>query len=83
MVLPGGATSFWSETSEYGRAGSILYQLVKEAKEKNNTEVPILAICQGFELVLFLDANKNNPLIRCNAFNVTNPLSLKPGESNV
>lgn len=83
MVFPGGAANFKSEDSGYGRAGSLLYDLVREAKEKNNTEVPILAICLGFEMLLYLDANNTNPLTRCNASSVADPLYLKPGKSNI
>ncbi|KAK4290202.1 hypothetical protein Pmani_036883 [Petrolisthes manimaculis] len=79
VVFPGGAAPFRSESSGYGRAGSLLYDLVREAKDRDNTEVPILAICLGFEMLLYLDADKTNPLIRCNASSVADPLYLQAG----
>lgn len=78
LVFPGGSSSFRSLSSGYGRAGSLLYNLVREAKEMNDTEIPLFATCLGFEMLLYLDANKINPLSRCNASNLADPLNLSP-----
>ncbi|KAL1132225.1 hypothetical protein AAG570_010182 [Ranatra chinensis] len=72
VLLPGGNTWF-SNKDGYADAGDIIYKLIKEENENGNT-YPILGICLGFELLIYLDASKTD--IRTNCSSVDKALNL-------
>lgn len=63
LLLPGGNTWFYKDDDktpkDYGylRAAELLYKEVKKVNNCNNN-FPVLGICLGFEVLLFLDAEK-------------------------
>ncbi|XP_014287782.1 gamma-glutamyl hydrolase isoform X2 [Halyomorpha halys] len=82
LLLPGGNTWFY-RSHGYADAGSILYD---EAKKINDEGVhfPILGICLGFELLLFLDNGKKEYRTNCELNNVPLPLEFVAGyESSI
>ncbi|XP_073984569.1 gamma-glutamyl hydrolase-like isoform X2 [Rhodnius prolixus] len=76
LVLPGGNTWFDSANG-YADAGDVLFEA---AKELNNAGVhfPILGICLGVELLLYLDNNKREYRTNCYSKNVALPLEFLP-----
>uniref|UniRef100_A0A2P2I7W6 folate gamma-glutamyl hydrolase n=1 Tax=Hirondellea gigas TaxID=1518452 RepID=A0A2P2I7W6_9CRUS len=77
IVFPGGSASI-TNTSGYGRAGDLLYQLIMEANE-NGTVTPLWATCLGFEMLVYLAADRVRPLTLCKAQNKADPLYFSPG----
>lgn len=73
MVFPGGSVSI-TNTSGYGRAGELMYRLLQE----QDPPVPLLTVCLGFEMMMYLAANLTYPLDRCHASSRADPLDLTP-----
>ncbi|XP_045135265.1 gamma-glutamyl hydrolase-like isoform X1 [Portunus trituberculatus] len=73
VVFPGGSASI-TNSSGYGRAGDLLYQLL----QKRDPPVPLLTTCLGFEMMMYLGANNTYPLTRCKASSRADPLYLLP-----
>uniref|UniRef100_A0A224XK60 folate gamma-glutamyl hydrolase n=1 Tax=Panstrongylus lignarius TaxID=156445 RepID=A0A224XK60_9HEMI len=76
LLLPGGNTWFYSSNG-YADAGDILFET---AKEMNNGGIhfPILGICLGVELLLYLDNNKKEYRTNCHSKNIALPLEFLP-----
>ena len=77
IVFPGGHNSI-TNTSGYGAAGQILYDLVL----KSDHHLPLWGTCLGFEMLMYLAANQTWPMDLCAAKNRADPLILKPGKKN-
>ena len=75
LIIPGGGASL--ESSDYARIGSLLYELA--IKSNNNGDFfPVLGICLGFELMLYLSAG-TNLLTNCDSYNQALKLDFLPG----
>ncbi|XP_064097321.1 gamma-glutamyl hydrolase-like [Macrobrachium nipponense] len=77
LVFPGGSASI-TNSSGYGRAGRVLYDLVLEAAERG-TQIPLMTICLGFEMLMLLEADNTRPLVPCKAQDRSDPLYMRPG----
>lgn len=73
MVFPGGSASI-TNSSGYGRAGDLMYELLQE----RDPPVPLMATCLGFEMQMYLAGNRSYPLTSCAASNRADPLYLTP-----
>ncbi|XP_014291223.1 gamma-glutamyl hydrolase [Halyomorpha halys] len=64
LVLPGGNVWFYKfddktpKDNGYLRAAEILYEEVKKINREGQENFPILGICLGLEVMLFIEANK-------------------------
>ena len=74
IVFPGGAASI-TNTSGYGMAGQILYDLVMES----DPPLPLWGTCLGFEMLMYLGAKQTRPLSACKASNKADQLVFQPG----
>ncbi|XP_068234751.1 gamma-glutamyl hydrolase-like isoform X2 [Palaemon carinicauda] len=77
LVFPGGSASI-TNSSGYGRAGRILYDLVLQEAEAG-VEIPLMTICLGFEMLMYLEANNTRPLVSCKAQSRADPLYMRLG----
>lgn len=73
LVFPGGA-AYFNATDGYKDAGNILLQIAKKMNLRGDY-FPILGVCLGFELLLFLDNEQKELRTKCNYIN--EDLSLK------
>ncbi|CAH1402207.1 unnamed protein product [Nezara viridula] len=64
LVLPGGNVWFYEfddktpKENGYLRASEILYEEIKKRNKENKENFPILGICLGLEVMLFIEADK-------------------------
>lgn len=63
VLLPGGATWF-NQSHGYADAGEIIYQHAKDLYDAGDY-FPIWGTCLGFELLTYLDANRNEHRDNC------------------
>jgi gamma-glutamyl hydrolase len=76
LLIPGGANFY--NTSGYGLAGEILYDLAIDLNKRGDF-FPIWGTCLGFELLIYLMAGKDDPRIVCDAWDKADPLDFEPG----
>ncbi|XP_054262844.1 gamma-glutamyl hydrolase A-like isoform X1 [Macrosteles quadrilineatus] len=75
VVLPGGAVSF-NSSGGYADVGRIIMEYTKEVNS-NGDIFPVLGVCLGFELLLYLEVESYSILVNCNSSNVALPLVFK------
>ncbi|XP_065342387.1 gamma-glutamyl hydrolase-like [Cloeon dipterum] len=76
LLIPGGANFY--NTSGYGQAGEIMYNLAVELNRQGDY-FPVWGTCLGFELLVYLMAGKDDPRIVCDAWDKADPLDFEPG----
>lgn len=81
LLLPGGSTWFYDHPGGYADAGQILFEEA-QAANKNGTHFPVLGICLGFELLLFLDLGRKEYRAACRMKNIAIPLDLRDVRSS-
>lgn len=74
VLFPGGAVAI-DETSAFGRAGKIIFEIAKGMNDVGDT-FPLWGTCLGFELMLGLAANGQEIRVKCDAQNTANHLEL-------
>lgn len=78
ILFPGGATWFHEEKG-YGEAGGFIYEMAVE-ENKAGKHFPLLGICLGMELMLYLEAKRDQQLQSdCDSFRVSLPLHFVEG----
>uniref|UniRef100_A0A1B6GN14 folate gamma-glutamyl hydrolase n=1 Tax=Cuerna arida TaxID=1464854 RepID=A0A1B6GN14_9HEMI len=80
VVFPGGSVRF-EDPSGYAAAGRIILNIVEQLQD-SGVNFPILGVCQGYELLMYLTSNskaEEDILVRCNCSNEALPLMFKIG----
>ncbi|KAG8269323.1 hypothetical protein J6590_004616 [Homalodisca vitripennis] len=80
VVFPGGGTDFTAPHG-YAAAGRIIMDIAQQLQD-SGVSIPILGVCQGFQLLMYLSANSTSEgyiLVGCNATDVALPLDFRPG----
>ncbi|XP_077291262.1 gamma-glutamyl hydrolase A-like [Arctopsyche grandis] len=76
VLFPGGSSSF-KTSSGYADAGDIIYKIAKSLNDKGQY-FPLWGTCLGFELLVYLAANRKDFRASCNSINQPLPLNFKP-----
>lgn len=76
LLFPGGSTWFYNSWG-YADAGQYLLEEAK-AVNRNGSHFPVLGICLGMELLLFLENGRQEYRADCSVKNVSLPLHLTP-----
>ncbi|XP_046678474.1 gamma-glutamyl hydrolase-like isoform X2 [Homalodisca vitripennis] len=80
MVFPGGAVKF-EDPNGYAAAGRMILNIVQQLQD-SGVNFPILGVCQGYELLMYLTSNstaEEDILVKCNSSNEALPLMFKVG----
>ncbi|XP_064094173.1 gamma-glutamyl hydrolase-like [Macrobrachium nipponense] len=74
LLFPGGAVAI-DETSAFGRAGKIIYEIAKDMNDRGDV-FPLWGTCLGFELMMGLAAGGQEVRAVCDAQNIANRIKL-------
>ncbi|XP_068236494.1 gamma-glutamyl hydrolase-like [Palaemon carinicauda] len=74
LLFPGGAVAI-DETSAFGRAGKIIYEIAKDMNDRGDV-FPLWGTCLGFELLMSLAAGGQEVRSVCDAQNIASRIKL-------
>ncbi|XP_036337807.1 gamma-glutamyl hydrolase-like isoform X2 [Rhagoletis pomonella] len=80
VLLPGGATYF-NQSRGYADAGQHIYNIAIEMNEAG-TYMPIWGTCLGYELMIYLTANRTDLRTECSSSAQALPLEFEKGYNN-
>ncbi|XP_055606187.1 gamma-glutamyl hydrolase-like [Uranotaenia lowii] len=80
VLFPGGATWF-NQSDGYADAGYHIYKLAKKINA-DGSYFPIWGTCLGFELLTYVDAERDEHRAHCSSHNQGLPLDFKPNFRN-
>lgn len=75
--MPGGATYF-NQSNGYHDAGRYIYEIAIEMND-NGIHFPLWGTCLGFELLVYLSAQPNEPRTHCSSRAQALPLEFEKG----
>uniref|UniRef100_A0A1B6KSW3 folate gamma-glutamyl hydrolase n=1 Tax=Graphocephala atropunctata TaxID=36148 RepID=A0A1B6KSW3_9HEMI len=80
VVFPGGGVNF-ENPNGFAAAGRIIMDIAEKLQD-SGVSFPILGVCQGYQLLMYLASNsiaEKDILVDCDTTNIALPLDFKPG----